>query len=274
MARIQIAKAILRELVKSPKSLKSIIDANYEENMRTYVSDKYGFERGLPVLDLLDLMPSLEETIYPYSFLEGQATPTDLALLKGMAKRRPDCRYLEIGTWRGESLANVASVARECVSISLSNEEMKAMGLPPEFVKTHRFFSNDLQNVKYIAHNSHTLDFSTLGRGFDLIFIDGDHSRKGVTIDTRNVFTVLRDDQSVIVWHDYGHSPETIRWDVLAGILDGTPTSARGCLYHVSNTMCAIYINGEFPKKYRTGFYVPDKVFTIRLEARRTTPLV
>jgi hypothetical protein len=143
------------------------------------------------------------------------------------------------------------------------------MGLPPEFISTHRFFSNDLQNVKYIAHNSHTFNYSMLGEGFDLVFIDGDHSRNGVTIDTRHIFTILRDQQSVIVWHDYGHSPETVRWDVLAGILDGAPPSANGSLYHVSNTMCAIYINGDFPKRYATGFQVPDKVFTLKVAAQR-----
>jgi hypothetical protein len=269
MSRINIAAAILREVARSPKSLKGVLDANYEEKMRAYVAGKYGFSLGLPVIDLLDLVPGLQETIYPYSFLEGQATLTDLALLKAMARRRPDCRYLEIGTWRGESLANVASVAHECVSISLSDDEMRQMGMPPEFIETHRFFSNDLINVRYIAHNSHTLDYSTLGEGFDLIFIDGDHSRRGVTIDTGKVFDILRDEQSVIVWHDYGHSPETVRWDVLAGILDGAPPSARGSLYHVSNTMCAIFMRGTYPKRYSSGFQVPDKVFTVSLEASR-----
>src|SRR5437868_3501079 len=128
MLRVHIAIAILRELAKSPKSLKNVIDANYDNNMREYVSDKYDLDYGLPVVDILELMPDSKEVIYPYSFLEGQATPTDLALLKGLARRRSDCRYLEIGTWRGESLANVASVAGECVSISLSDEEMKQMG--------------------------------------------------------------------------------------------------------------------------------------------------
>src|SRR5262245_53985194 len=127
MSRMRMGAAILRELVRSPRSIKGVLDASYDEKMRRYVSGKYGFGRGFPALDLLDLVPDLEETIYPYSFLDGQASPTDLALLKGMARRRPGCRYLEIGTWRGESLANVASVAGECVSISLSDEEMKAM---------------------------------------------------------------------------------------------------------------------------------------------------
>src|SRR4051812_24496552 len=93
-ARLKLAAAIVRELARSPKSLRHVIDANYEDNMRKYVSAYYRFSRGLPILDLLDITPEIEETIYPYSFLEGQATPTDLALLKGLARRHPDCRYL------------------------------------------------------------------------------------------------------------------------------------------------------------------------------------
>src|SRR5262245_52198901 len=95
--RARTALAIINELIRSPKSIARVIgvDQNtYEEKMRKYVSDVFGLKLGLPVLDIVDLLPQLEEheeVIHPYSFLEGQAGITDLALLKGLARRWPKC---------------------------------------------------------------------------------------------------------------------------------------------------------------------------------------
>jgi glycosyltransferase involved in cell wall biosynthesis len=117
------------------------------------------------------------------------------------------------------------------------------------------------------------------------VFVDGDHSREGVEIDTRNAFKLLRDDQSVIVWHDYGFTPERINWDVFAGILDGCPEERRGDLYQVSNTLCAVYLgrDKELPSRYAAGyelpartfagFQLPDKTFEVKLRARRVPEL-
>jgi hypothetical protein len=80
------------------------------------------------------------------------------------------------------------------------------------FEKTHRFFSEGIPNIRYIEHNSRTYDFSKLGERFDLIFVDGDHTCEGVRSDTANVFNLLRDENSVIVWHDYAFIPELVRW--------------------------------------------------------------
>ena len=155
MSKVTTGVAILKELARSPTSFSRVIDV--DDAMRVYVEGTYGNPAGLPQLDLLDFMPTREETIAPYSFLEGQATVPDLVLLKSLARRRPGCRFLEIGTWRGESLANVASVADRCVSISLSPEEMRAMGLTQEFIDAHGFFAHELRNVTEVAENSHTL---------------------------------------------------------------------------------------------------------------------
>lgn len=243
-----------------------------------YAAEEYGYEHGLPVVDLLDLLPGFAETVTPYSFLEGQALPTDMALLKGLARRTPGCRYFEIGSWRGESLANVASVAEECVSLNLSGEELRELGFAEDFVRQHKFYSGGLENVRHIEHNSRTFDFSAFENRFDLVFVDGDHSREGVRIDTRNVFGLLRDDRSVIVWHDYGFTPEKVNWPVFAGILDGCPEDKRGELYRVSNTLCAVYLNkreelhaGGYETSSRTfsGFQTPNKTFEVKLTARR-----
>lgn len=264
MHKLRTFVKILAKLLQSPKNLTKLID--YQLEKKEYVIKNYSFNNGLPVIDLLDLSPDLDETITPYSFLEGSSLITDIALLKILAKKHSNCKYLEIGTWRGESIANVASIAKECVSIDLPEEEMRKMNLSREFINLCDFFSKNIKNIQHIKHDSQTFDFSTLKEKFDLIFIDGDHSYESVKNDTRNVFKLLKNDSSIIVWHDYYMDDmEKIRWDVLAGILDGCPETKRKSLYYVSNTLCAIYVQGEFKTKFIILPQIPNKKFVIKL---------
>lgn len=267
MGKLQVVSDILRTVITNPRSILQVLQEDSIKE-KDKVQKKYGLTNGLPTIDLLDLFPNFRITVEPYSFLEGTSSVIDIALLNALAESYQDCKYLEIGTWKGESVSNVARFADRCVSISLSNEEMLEAGLSQEFVKVHRYFSSNLNNVQHIVHNSHTFDYSSLKCSFDLIFIDGDHSYQGVMIDTINVFELLRDKNSVIVWHDYGSSPERIRWDVLAGILDGCPPEKRKYLYHVSNTLCAIFIQSDFRTTFTRFPQTPNKKFEITISAR------
>jgi hypothetical protein len=200
--------------------------------------------------------------------MNGSSRSVDLAFLKAMARKRPGCRYLEIGTLRGESIVNVAEIAGECVSVSLSDEDMKQRGWPINYLKNNGLFLKNVPNLRRIGHDSSTFDFSTLGK-FDFVFVDGDHSYEGVLADTRSAFSVLRDENSIIVWHDYGMEYEAPRWSIMAGILDAAPPDKRPHIYHVSNTLCAIYTRGEFATSFMVHPSVPTKVFTVRVSASR-----
>jgi predicted O-methyltransferase YrrM len=239
-----------------------------EERLRKHLLEKYGCCQ-LPTIDLLDMFPNFSETIANYSFLEGTSLITDLALLKLLAKRYDECQYLEIGLWRGESLAIIAEVCKDCTSVSLSPDELRNRGFSENVIDVHGFFSSRLKNANFIRHDSTTFDFQSLNKKFDLIFIDGDHSCQAVRTDTSNAFKLLRSDRSVVVWHDYGYSPETVRPSVLAGILDGCPEEERTKLYHVSNTMCAIYTVGTYKTRYITFPEVPDKSFRVEISGSR-----
>jgi predicted O-methyltransferase YrrM len=241
---------------------------NYCEDAswKRYVNVSKGFKNGLPTIDLLDLLPNLNESIRSYTYMDGTSRVTDITLLKALAKRYADCRYMEIGSFRGESLINVADVAAECVSISLSDKEMNDLGLG-EHVKVQRFFSKDLKNVLHINHNSLTYEFSELNRTFDLIFIDGDHSYAAVKKDTENAFKLLKDENSMIVWHDYGRSYNIENWTTIAAMIDGAPIDKRGKIYHVSNTICSVYTNKKFDISFPKSTDVPNKTFAINISA-------
>lgn len=273
MPKLKTALRILREVARDPKRLNRLIDPNpiSRSSPKPPMAEFFNRPPGLPQIDLLDLLPGLDEIVAPYSYLEGQALPTDIALLKGLAKQRPNCRYLEIGSWRGESVANLAKVCHECVAVTLSASEMRLLGYPESAVASEGFFSRGLPNVRFIKQNSKTLDFGQFGKYFDLVFIDGDHSVEGVANDTRAALSVLRNESSVVVWHDYGFTPECVNWQTLEGIRQGLPPDKLNAVFHVSNTICAVLLeNSNLPAKTQVFPQMPNKTFTIRLSAQKT----
>ena len=95
--------------------------------------------------------------------------------------------------------------------------------------------------MSQIFADSTKFDFSTLGK-FDLIFIDGDHSYDAILSDTKNALGLLKDDFSVIVWHDYSYDNDhSVRQSTLNAIKDAIPKDEHQFLYYVENTMSAIY---------------------------------
>lgn len=263
MSKISKAFRALGLILRQPYLLNLINDD--ERVKQRYVAKKFNLPEGLPTLDITNIIGE-EEVIEPYSFLEGSSLPTDFALLRALCRTNQVEDYLEIGTWRGESSANVAPLVKNCVTINLSDDEMIRHGLSQAYVGMHRFFSKTLANVDHIQADSRTFDFSSLHKKFDLIFLDGDHHADSVASDTSNAFRLLRDDNSVIVWHDYGTGTETPRFEVLAGILDGCPNEAIRHLYHVSNTLCAIYTKKELKSSFIPANAAPDKHFLIKLK--------
>ncbi|MEC5143257.1 class I SAM-dependent methyltransferase [Chitinophaga sp. 212800010-3] len=263
--KVQKAKIIVGKILSNPKSLLQLYDEDIQ--YKNYLVDKYGMSQ-LPTIDMNELFPTLNETVHHYTFLEGTSLVTDIALLKALARSLDKCKYLEIGSFRGESIANVSEVAESCVSITLSRAEMIQLGASEEFVKVSGMFMNNLKNTTRIEANSLTFKFETLKDKFDLIFVDGDHSYGALKSDTRNVFPLLRDSNSVLAWHDYGNYTERVRYQVLAGILDGLPVEEHKHLYHVSNTMCAVYmknVNAKFKTSYINVNDYPNKEFSVTL---------
>jgi predicted O-methyltransferase YrrM len=242
---------------------------DYELRFRLRVEEEFGLSSGLPTVDLLELLPGLEERIESMSFLGGSASPVEMAMLRSLAREREACHYLEIGTFRGESVVNVAGVCEKAVTVCLSAEEMRKAGYPEEIIGVHGFFSKSNPRIQHVEHDSRSYDFSALGASFDLVFIDGDHAPESVAADSRTAFSLLRDRQSTVVWHDYGFSSDTIRWSVLYGILNGCPPEEREHLYHVSHTNCAIYSRRAFKRVLEGDPITPEAVFSVALSSRK-----
>ena len=219
---------------------------------------------GLPAVPLNFLSPA-DHTVQPFAFRAGGSLPTDLLLLRAVASRVAGCRYFEIGTWRGESAANVAAVAASVHTLNLSGEEMRSMGLSERYIELHGFFSRPLANVTHLHGNSATFDLAPLGH-FDVVFIDGDHHYEAVRTDTRRVFEHLVGPDTVVVWHDASRQPGEPRWEVLSGILDGLPPTASGQLVQVENTLCALYSPLPLPARRLDPLADPVPCFKVTVK--------
>ena len=254
----------MKLLAKHPYLLNLVLES--EDVYQEEVSRKFGLTDGLPLLHLETLFPGFQETVSPYAYLSGATMPIDIALLKSLARRQNAQSYFEIGTWRGESVANVAAVVPQCVTLNLSREEIIKLTDNERYADAHAFFSKNLDNVTHIEGNSQNFDFTPYKGQFDMVFIDGDHHSDAVKKDTQTAFELLRDEKSIIVWHDYGYDPETIRWSVLYAIWEGTPEEKRKHLYHVANTMCAVYLPGELPVGTLVPHALPEHYYEVTLK--------
>ncbi len=265
MNKLQKGLRALKLIAKHPYLLNHVLES--EDVYHEAFVRQYELPDGLPLLRLEELSPDLEVTVSPYAYLSGATMPIDIALLRVLARRQHAQTYFEIGTWRGESVANVADEVPECVTLNLPREEIVALSGSERYADAHAFFSRRLNNVTHLHGNSQTFDFTPhLGR-YDLVFIDGDHHYEAVKKDTETAFRLLRDEKSVVVWHDYGYDPETIRWSVLAAIWEGTPAEKRPHLYHVANTMCAVYLPESLPVGTLIPHATPDHFYQVTLKS-------
>jgi predicted O-methyltransferase YrrM len=261
MKRIKKALKALGLLMRNPWKLNLILDQN--EEWEQFVREKYNI-LSLPVIPL-NLIISDTILVEPFAFLDGGSIPTDIALLRQLASDIPRCRYFEIGTWRGESVSNVSAVADICYTLNLPDEELLRQINLENYVSSQRFFSKSRGNIVHLFGNSAAFNYTDLNLKFDLIFIDGDHHYEAIVKDTRNMLKYLCHSGSIVVWHDYTYTPESIRYETLAAILGACPAELHSRLFHVKNTNCAILYPKETVSVPFEKFARPDYSFAVQI---------
>ncbi len=264
MNKFKKAWKAIGAIIKNPSLLNLILQNN--DAWTDYLKRNYNLDKGLPVIDIRDLIPNQKIELNTMAFLGGSSLPTDFALIKAMCMRFEHCRYFEIGTWRGESVSNASNVATQCYTLNLSKEEILSLGLSEKYADLHAFFSQHKKNINHLFGDSRHFDFSQFDKKFDVVFIDGDHKYDFVKNDTEKVFEHLIHDSSIVIWHDYAYDPETPRLEVLSAIFDALPKTEHKNLYHVSNSMCCIYIKDSFDTYFLDTPEIPSRKFKISLE--------
>lgn len=226
-------------LLKKPALLNLILK---EDGVYKLKFERKHKQLKLQELSVLDWPEAQEMKISPYAFLSGSSLPTDFALLQLLCKKFEVATYFEIGTWRGESVANVAPFVKQAFTLNLPDETLRQMGQTEAYIASHRFFSKHLSNVTHLFGDSATFDWQPYAKQMDLIFIDGDHSTAAVERDTRNTLQLQRNQDTIIVWHDAKSDTEYPRYEVLLGIYNGLPKAMHQHVYLVKNSLCAVYL--------------------------------
>lgn len=255
----------LKKIVAEPSLLNLVLLDN--NTLKADFLESYPLMESLPQITLNDLKNDFEEKVDLF-FLDGGSMPTDLALLKTLASKSTVNSYFEIGTWRGESVWNVAKKVKDCTTLNLSKEEILSLNVSEKYADLHGFLSKNNPNILHLEGNTKTFDFAKLDKKYDLIFIDGDHTYEMVKNDTAKVFEHLVYENSVVVWHDYAFNPEKIRYEVYKGILDGLPKEIHGNLYHVANTMCAVYSKKKFTTQKFESPKQPEVIFEVNMQMK------
>lgn len=253
--------------MKNPSLVNLIVESDFRWEKE--LLEKHPKQQTLPVVEIESLVPGFHEKLDSFTFLGGGSLPTDIMLLQALAKQIEHCLYFEIGTWRGESICHVAPYAKEAFTLNLSNKEILDLGMPKAYADLHGFFSKEISNVRHLYGDSLKYPFEKLNQKFDLIFIDGNHTYDFVKNDTKKVFEHLVKEDTIVVWHDYAFHPEKVRPEVLLGILDGVPAELKENLYHVSNSMCAIYTKKKLESTAFCNPVKPRKVFEVSAKLKQ-----
>lgn len=252
----------IQVLLKKPSLINLLINQN--ENWKDKTSKTY--QNGFNQIALDQLFPNFSGHLDTVAFLDGGSMITDLLLLKNACLQFENCKYFEIGTWRGESIINLVDAANDLNTLDLGDEDFKSFNLPQEYANAHGFFIKNNIKIKQHLGDSTKFNYIGLNQKYDVIFIDGNHEYDFVVSDTKNVFKHLVHEKSIVIWHDYAYSPEKIRYEILNAILESTPSEKKEYLYHVENTMCAIYIPEKFQTNLMKTYENPRRTFTVDIQ--------
>jgi predicted O-methyltransferase YrrM len=211
----------------------------------------------LPRIHLTQIFPGIEQTevtlLNLYQRKIGLSVDAaEIMVLCSIEKFLGARKVLEIGTYDGNTALNLAANLAD-------GGRVTTIDLPPDFDKK---FLYDVPNshwnvtdrqrigiqfrqtpyeksIRQVLGDSAGVDWQALNPPFDLIFIDGCHSREYVNKDTENALKHLRPG-GVVVWHDYGDINDVSR------VVD--ETARRITVNVVRGTRLAVGWAGDVPK--------------------------
>ncbi|MFM7007649.1 MAG: class I SAM-dependent methyltransferase [Flavobacteriales bacterium] len=226
-------------------------------------------EVQLKEIDAFNWPEAAQITVRPYAFLSGSSMLTDFAFLQLLCKKFSVETYFEIGTWRGESAANVAPYVQNVYTLNLPDENLKALGQSKAYIDSHRFFSREVKNVTHLFGDSAHFDFRPYEQVCDLVFIDGDHSTEAVLRDTQTALKLRKSKTSILVWHDAKSDAEYPRYEVLLGIYKALPKEMHAHVYLVKHALCAVYLPQVEAAEFISLNALPSKTFEVTLHAKK-----
>ena len=156
-------------------------------------------------------IPSETKIHHPLARTKGTSIELDeLCVLVIVARFLRPKRILEIGTFDGNTTLNLAAnTDAQVVTVDVPPGTSIAL-LKKGDVSNVRSEERGVQfqghplasRIQQVFGDSGTMDWSSLGEPFDLIYLDGCHTSTYVHSDTQNALRMLTPG-GTIVWHDY-----------------------------------------------------------------------
>jgi predicted O-methyltransferase YrrM len=231
--------------------------------------------KALNVILIEDLMKFYKqaeplEAIIKIDFSGGISSPNDYYFLCFLAKALNIKKYFEIGTWLGLSAYNMSLNTGQnteiyTLDIPSNHPDLKLYNIPEEIFG---FYSKGNSKIHHLKSDSKTFDKSKYKNQFELVFIDGNHSFDYVMNDTKVALELIKDDNSVIAWHDYILSGE-LNKSVLAGILEAIPKKEHKHIVHLYQSNLALYSKSfTFPAKELPSWYIAKNNFELLMKVK------
>lgn len=128
------------------------------------------------------------------------------ALVVMAVAHKYDCkRFLEFGTGRG-FVTGCASMLKNIQAITTIDKEPYR----PTEKKMSKLDCIDLSKIEFISNNSYSVTKTDLGRNYDLVFIDGEHTGRAVRHDFE-LSSHCSSGNAIFVFDDYRDKHEGVK---------------------------------------------------------------
>jgi predicted O-methyltransferase YrrM len=213
---------------------------------------------------------SVPEINVKADFTGGISPVNDYYMLCRIAKAIKAEKYFEIGTWLGLSAYNIHINSKNTevytLDIPYDHEEIRLYGIPKD---VFGFYSKKIETIHHLKADSKNFDCKPYSKTFDLVFIDGNHSLDYVKNDTKIALELIRNEKSIIAWHDYILSGE-VNKNVLCGILDSIPAAEHKHIIHLYQSNLALFSKSfNFPERHFDQWEIP--VYNYELTIKQKT---
>lgn len=252
----------IKKYLNSQNRIKAYVSGLVNDDKLEGILNKYKIH-ALPQVDVNDFFASLGETITPVinvkaDFTGGISPVNDYYMLCRIARAIKAEQYFEIGTWLGLSAYNLHLNSKDTgvytLDIPPDHEEIELYKIPEE---VFGFYSKHIQSIHHLRADSKLFNYKPYSKSFDLVFIDGNHSFDYVINDSKIALELIKDEHSIIAWHDYILCGE-INKNVLCGILESIPAEEHKHIVHLYQSNIALYSGTfDFPKKYFDQWKIP-----------------
>ncbi len=190
--------------------------------------------------------------------VDGNVTERELAIIAQLVSRARPAQIFEIGTFDGRTTLNLAINSPESgidtLDLPASDSARSVAALDRHEIKYAdkprsgaRYIGTEAERrINQLYGDSGTFDFSTWYGKVDLVFIDGSHAYPYVINDSLHAIRMLREQNGVIIWHDYG------QWDGVTLALNDLKRShpAFRDLVRVRGTTLAVLQTSAFAPEY------------------------